>query len=297
MPQLRVGLIGLDTSHAPAFARLLNDKSQPHRVRGGRVVAAFTGGSDDFALSRDRVQTFAAQVQSEGVELLDSPAAVARACDALLLTSVDGRVHLDQFRAIAPFGKPVFVDKPFALSSESAREITELARQNGVPLMSCSSLRYAVPLVEALATAEQISGGDFCGPMNFEPTQPGFFWYGIHAIEMLYASFGAGCERVSVVSNADYDIISALWRDGRIATVRGNRVGNATFGALLHGPKTSRYVDAYAHPKPAYAALLEQIMAFFASGQAPIDPDETLEIVRFIEAANQSRHSAEAVTL
>ena len=37
--QVRVGIIGLDTSHATAFTKLLNDKDAPPELANCRVVA------------------------------------------------------------------------------------------------------------------------------------------------------------------------------------------------------------------------------------------------------------------
>lgn len=296
--ELQIGLVGLDTSHVAAFTKLLNDAQQEFHVPGGRVVAAFAGGSPDFELSHTRVEGFARQLRDEwGVQMLASPAAVAEKCDAVLLTSVDGRAHLAQFRDIAPFGKPTFIDKPFATSSQDAQMIADLARSYGVRLMSCSTLRYAQPLVEALQNAGPLIGADCCGPMNLEPTQPGLFWYGIHSVEMLYAALGAGCERVSALCSDGHEFVTGVWRDGRIGTVRGYRGGKATFGALLHEAKQSHFVDAYAHAKPGYAGLLEQIMPMFQGANSPIEIAETLEIIRFIEAANQSRDTGASVRL
>jgi predicted dehydrogenase len=298
MQELRIGLIGLDTSHAPAFAKLLNDASHPHHVEGGRVVAAFPGGSPDFGLSWNRVESFTAQVRDEsGASILDSPAAVAQACDAIILSSVDGRVHLKQFQEIAPFGKPVFIDKPFATTSTDARAMAALAQKHNIPLMSASILRYGQPLIEALAGAESLIGADCSGPMDLEETQPGLFWYGIHSVEMLYAALGQGCERVTAVTTPDSEFVTGVWKDGRIGTVRGYRGGKKSFGALLHSPSTSRFVDVMTHPKPAYAGLLENVLKMFHTRQAPIAIEETLEIVRFLEAANQSRQSGETVSL
>ena len=93
------------------------------------------------------------------------------------------------------------------------------------------------------------------------------------------------------------EFVTGLWNDGRIGTVRGYRTGNKSFGALLHGPKVSRFVDVMSHPKPAYAGLLEQVLGLFHTRKSPIEIEDTLEIVRFIEAANQSRDSGEWVTL
>lgn len=299
---LKIGLIGLDTSHVLAFTRLLNDETAPFHVAGGRVVAAFAGGSPDFALSRDRVEGFSRElVDDYRVQILESPAAVAEHCDALMLTSVDGRVHLSQLSEIASLGKPTFIDKPFAVDSNEAQQMVELAAQHKMPLMGCSGLRYAQPLVDALSemadAGEAVVGVDCYGPMQLEATQPGLFWYGIHCVEMVYAALGCGCQSVSVVSNQDFDIVTAQWRDGRLATIRGNRLGNNAFGATLHGAKTSRAVAASAHPKPTYAALLPHIMTLFRTGVSPIPIEETLEIVRFIEAANKSRGSGAVVKL
>ena len=52
--EIKVGMIGLDTSHVTAFTKLLNDKSDLNHVPGARVVAAFKGGSPDVESSRPR---------------------------------------------------------------------------------------------------------------------------------------------------------------------------------------------------------------------------------------------------
>jgi predicted dehydrogenase len=133
--------------------------------------------------------------------------------------------------------------------------------------------------------------------MAIEPPIPGFFWYGIHSVEMLYAALGKGCVQVRTLTTPDYDLIIGKWADGRIGTVRGNRTGNQQFGATLHFTKGSRSVDVYANPKPYYASLLEKVMQWFQTGKADIEMEETLELIRFIEAANESRETGQPVTL
>src|SRR5699024_1571800 len=160
--------------------------------------------------------------------IYEAPEAVAAAADGILLTSADGRVHFDQFQRVVAAGKPIFVDKPFALETETARKMFQIADQHNVPLMSASSLRFTDEFVEKIAdgAAGSLFGADFFGPMMLEETQPGFFWYGIHAVEMLFASMGAGCIEVRSVANDDHDFVTGIWNNGRIGTVRGNRCGN-----------------------------------------------------------------------
>jgi predicted dehydrogenase len=300
MHEIRIGIIGLDTSHVTAFTKLLNDPSDPHHVSGGRVVVAFPGGSSDFELSFSRVEGYSRQLSEQfGVAIVDTLEAVAEQSDAILLESVDGRVHLEQFKKVAPYGKPVFIDKPFALNSADAHTMIDLASQHNVPLMSCSALRYAEALTTALNQTEQgaIFGADCYGPMPLQPTQPGLFWYGIHTVEMLFAILGKGCVHVTATSNDDQDVAVGVWEDGRIGIVRGNRKGNNSFGALVHREKGTQFVDANASAKPYYASLLEHIMAMFTTAQPPVDLQETWQIIRFIEAANESRLTGKTVLL
>jgi len=300
MTLLNIGIIGLDTSHAVAFTRLLNDPGHPYHIPGGRVTAAFPGGSPDFPLSAGRVDGFTKEIKEHfGVAILSTPEEVAAACDAVLLLSADGRVHLRQFRSIASYGKPVFIDKPLALRTDEAKEIFAAASGAGVPLMSSSSLRYADALAQELAGegADGILGADVSGPMDVQPTQSHYFWYGIHAVEMLYAVMGRGAKEVTAVSTETEELITGVWEDGRIGTVRGSRRGTGRFTALIHRCEGSRFIDAGASDKPWYASLLEQVMIMFTGERAVLPAEETLEVIAFLEAAEKSRDTGRMVSL
>ncbi|WP_274362397.1 Gfo/Idh/MocA family protein [Paenibacillus thermotolerans] len=298
--KLKLGLIGLDTSHVVAFTKLLNDPEDPYHVAGGTIVAGYPGGSADLEASYQRVDGFTSELKDQyGVKIMDAPEEVAQACDALFITSVDGRVHYDLLKKVAPFGKPVFVDKPFTVRSDEAAYMFALAEQYRFPLMSCSALRYSVALEECLQemAGEHIIGADTYGPMSLERTHPALYWYGIHSVEMLVAIMGKNCRQVTAFANTDHELVVGEWENGRIGTVRGNRLGNQTFGGAIHSRKLTKHVDVYSRSKPYYASMLERIMHMFASGRSPIDREETLAIIRFIEAANESRESGKAVLL
>ncbi|MCL6445479.1 MAG: Gfo/Idh/MocA family oxidoreductase, partial [Alicyclobacillus sp.] len=284
-----------------AFAQLLSDTAHPHHVPGGRIVAAYMGGSPDFPLSANRVQGFAAELhQKYDVRLVDRIADLWPLCDAFLLESVDGRVHPAQLAEIVAAGKPVFVDKPLALSTEAAVAMVQAARDAGTPLMSCSSLRFSEALTAALrpqTDAGAIVGCDVFGPMAIEPTQPGLFWYGIHCVEVLFAALGPDCVSVSVTANADHDVVVGLWEDGRIGTIRGNRLGNYQFGALVHRTDGTAYADISGCAKPFYASLLERIVEFAKTGVPPFSVVDTVRIVQFIECANESRATSRSVAI
>ena len=148
--QRAIGLIGLDTSHAPAFARLLNDDSYTYHIDGARIVCAFPGGSPDLEASAARVDNFTKEVAKRGVEIVPDIPTLLQKVDAVILTSVDGRVHLQQAKPVIAAGKPLFIDKPMAASLADVKEIFRLANEADVPCFSASSLRFFPELQQAL---------------------------------------------------------------------------------------------------------------------------------------------------
>src|SRR5258706_11052296 len=140
---VRLGIIGTDTSHVIAFTKILNDASQPDHVDGARVVAAYKGGSKDIKESATRVDKFAEELKTKWkVEFTPDIASLCRKVDAVLIESVDARTHLEQAKIVIAAGKPMFIDKPLASTLEDARMIAKLAKDAGVPWFSSWSLRY-----------------------------------------------------------------------------------------------------------------------------------------------------------
>ena len=284
-------MAGLDTSHVPAFATLLHDAAHEHHVPGARVVAAFPGGSPDFPLSADRVEGFTAELRDKhGVEIVTSLSGLRGKCDAVMLESIDGRVHWEQFREVAEWGVPVFIDKPLTLLAEEAREIARLAGERGVRVTSASAIRFAEKFQEVLTAddGEPVLGADCFGPMAFQEKCPGYFWYGIHSAEMLFAALGTGCREVLATREESHDLVVGRWADGRIGTIRGNRAGNNGFGGTLHRKATSRAFDVTKGTKPYYASLLEKVIPFFRGAGEVVAVAEAVEVIGFLEAANKS---------
>src|SRR3954451_10700912 len=92
---LRIGVIGTDTSHVPAFCKMLNDPSSSDAIPGVKIVAAFKGGSQDIESSRSRVEGYAKEIHEKyGVEIMPDIPSLLSKVDAVLIESNDGRVHL-----------------------------------------------------------------------------------------------------------------------------------------------------------------------------------------------------------
>jgi len=293
--ELRLGIIGLDTSHATEFTKLLNDASRPDHVPGARVVAAFKGGSPDVEASATRIDRFTAELTDKWkVEMAGSIEELCRAVDAVLLMSVDGRTHLRQVRPVFAAKKRVFIDKPFAASLQDAREIVRLSLESRTAFFSSSSLRF-VSEVRGLKNNTALGnmlGAFTYGPAPTEPHHPDLFWYGIHSVEMLYTLMGPGCESVTRVHTNGADLVVGRWKDGRTGVVRGSREGPTAYGAVAFGSKG--VLATSPAMKTDYRGLLVEIVRFFQTGASPVSPEETLEIMAFMEAADISKRRAGA---
>ncbi len=295
--RLKAGIIGLDTSHVVAFTQVLNRPHAKGILATVQIVAAFPGGSRDLPDSRDRVDDFTRKLRDDyKVEIVGSIDALLKKVDVVLLESVDGRPHLEQVLPVFKAGKPVFIDKPVAGSLADAVQIYDLAKKYKVPCFSSSSLRFSPGILSMRANAKvgQVLGCAAYGPCPYEKHHPDLFWYGIHGVETLFTIMGPGCRSVTRVHTPGTDVVTGVWRDGRIGTFRGIRKGASGYGALVFGTKGIAPSGGYG----GYEPLLVEICTFFQNGKPPVSAGETLEIYAFMEAADESkRRGGDAVSL
>jgi hypothetical protein len=285
-PELRAGIIGLDTSHAVAFTRLLNAEKPQEALVGCRIVAAYPKGSPDIPSSVSRVSKYTEEMQQLGVEIVDSIDALIQRVDVVLLETNDGRPHLEQALPVLKARKPMFIDKPIAGSLADAVAIFEAARKYGTPVWSSSSLRYTEG-AQAIRNGVigDVLGCDAYSPCSLESTHPDLYWYGIHGVETLFTVMGTGCESAVRVQSSDTDIVVGRWNNGRLGTFRGIRGGKSGYGGTAFGTGGIQQIGPYG----GYDPLVVEIVKFFRTGQPPVSEQETLEIYAFMSAADESK--------
>lgn len=295
---LRLGIVDFDSSHCIEFTRRFNhvgvDSDQC--VNGARVVIGCPGRS---LMQPERIPGFTEQVASCGVRLVDDPAVMIGEIDAVLVLSLCGAAHLDRVQPFLEAGLPAYVDKPFACSLLDAEQIFEVADKHKRVVFGTSALRYSAELIEMANLAERtgsIHGAFSYGPAKRADGNPGLFHYGIHATEMLFALMGTGCESVTTQFVDGAEVVTGHWQDGRIGTLRGNRVGGTSYGfvAFCENAVIERQVST----RFAYRNLCQQIVQSFETGTAAVSPEVTLEVVRFVLASLQSeQHDGATIRL
>lgn len=287
---LRIGVIGLDTSHAEQFTMRLNDPANPNHVPGGRVVLACPAGSPDLPESAVRLPEFTAILKDKyGVRIVESIAAVCAEVDAVMLLSLDGRPHLEQAKEIMTFGKPLFVDKPVAAALPEIVQMYQIAEQLKVPLMSASALRWYQGVVEVAnikpAPPDAVISW---GPAPSLPHHPDLYFYAIHATEALFTVMGTGCETVTRTTTPAESVVTGIWHGSRTGTL------HALHRLPMHSKayKLVRFDGEEVFEQKTqgdYTPMLREIIKFFESKTPPVSAAQTLEIYGFLQAAEESR--------
>lgn len=283
---LRVGIIGLDTSHSIAFTKALNDPNAGETFGNYKVVAAYPQGSLDIKSSVDRIEGYTEEIQKLGVEIVHSIEELLAKVDVVLLETNDGRRHLEQALHVLKAGKRMFIDKPMTASLADAMVIFDAAKHYKVPVFSASSLRYIKGMDEIQkGSVGKVLGAETYSPCTLESTHPDFFWYGIHGVETLFTAMGTGCKTVVRITTPDTDMAIGTWDNGRIGSFRGLRAGKPNYGGTIFGENAIATLGAY----NGYNPLLAEIIKYFQTGVVPVQPEETLEILAFMEAADLSK--------
>ena len=124
---IRVGVIGLDTSHSEAFIRLLNADDPEPQYAGFKVTAAYPYGSKTIESSVKRIPEYTEGAKKNGVKITTSIAELLKTVDCVLLETNDGTLHLEQAVEVIKSGKPLFLDKPVAATLPDAIAIYRFA--------------------------------------------------------------------------------------------------------------------------------------------------------------------------
>lgn len=290
---IRVGMIGLDTSHCVAFTKILHDPANQYPVR---VVAGVPQSSPDIESSVSRIDGYVETLSKEyGVKMYETIEAMLPEVDVVMVESVDGRPHLAQARAAIEAGKPTFIDKPVAATLEDAVAIFDLAKKHGTPVWSCSNLRYNAGVVKAATTdVGEVAAVVSYGPASLEEHHLDLAWYGIHPTEALFTVIGTGCESVVRTHTEGTDVVTGIWKGGKVGTLLGLRASKTVYGVKVFGSKAVIEESAGA----GYPELMKEMVTFFQTRKPPVSAETTLEIFAFMAAADESkRRDGAPVTL
>ena len=292
--EIRIGMIGLDTSHSIAFTKCLQAPDVPpeQHVAGAKVVSCMR--FETPFQGKEGLDERQKQLEAWGVEVTtDFDHAVAE-CEAIMMEINDPAYHLEYFTRCAKLGKPVFLDKPMADNTANARKIYDLAKEKKLRVFSSSSLRFVPNLIAAIEAVQTPKYVSTYGPLGKAPAGSSIVWYGVHAFEMLERAMGRGAtgvfarrDKAGVVAIVDYE-------GGRRGVVE------LTEGAYCYGGSVrteKKGVPFAADTGLLYAGQLKEVVRFFAGAEPPVSLDDALEVTAMLDAAERSVASGKTEAL
>ena len=307
---IKVGVIGLDNYQSVAFASLFRSAKPGEPLAGFEVVAAFPGGSPDIPESAKSLPRWIESFEKMGITRVNSIADVVARADVVMLMSLDGRVHLKQATSVLKAGKPLYIGRPMAASLVDVLKIFQLAEAHQTPLFSCSQHRF-VPGFSGMRNHPQVGrvlGCSVYGGLQFEPSHADFFWHSIHSAETLFTIMGPGCVSVTRASTPQAELVTGMWKDGRIGTFRGLGSGAIKYSGVVFGEKGILRAGNYGRGVPTlktdadgehwlapqgeymgYKGVALAMADFFRTRKPPVSASETIEIFAFLEAAHESK--------
>lgn len=290
MSIIRLGCIGVDSSHLPEFSRriaALNDRGETRC----RVTRFWTDGRHDWP-NHAEVAAWIETTRALGVTPAGSLSSMLDDVDGVLVLAVNGNRHLELATPSLERGIPTYIDKPLTCSLVEARRLLELSRGTPARCYSASSLRFIRELESVPFDAlGRIVAVDAFGAGELLDMMPHLWHYGCHSIEMVDAIFlaaglGGGVKRVSAIAEPDRHLADYEYHDGRYVRLRLERRGAWGFGATIHGERGvhSLVVDF----TDVYTRLVRGMVGFFEGKPPPVELRNIVETIALMEAGNRS---------
>ena len=181
--KMNIGIIGADSFHVSAFVTLLfEDQSFRSQFES---ISIYIDKTSDMKLSVDRQSMIIEKLSSYDINWVNNIESLLDS-DAYMILSVDANTHLPHFKSLMDQGKPIFIDKPLTYNIEEAQEIEQLMLESKTEVFSSSALRFS-PFLEKAKKASEVCFDliELSGPLLFQEEIEGYYWYGIHMLDML----------------------------------------------------------------------------------------------------------------
>ena len=273
----RIGLIGLDSSHAEDFLRHVNVERRHPDLR----ITAMQGAAPD------RLDALC-QISTDVVPFQRIDDLIAQV-DAVIVGDRDGSLHRAHAFPAITAGLPVFIDKPLATSLADGIAIVAAARSHGTPLLSGSALRWQAEtrrLKALIATLEPPIKLVAHGTWYPDSPYGGAIFYAIHAIELALELLGAEFADVERASRSPYAVRYRVGSNRVTLDFRPlNADGSTSFGVSVRAG-TIAFEQAITLGDDYMAPVAACIAQMLCTGRSPMSDDELLAPLRLMDAVN-----------
>ena len=286
---MKLAFVGVENSHAPAFLQLI--QKNPEKYSDIEVVGVYSyDGAAADKLVADGLAPRA--VRTPGAFLGGADAA-----DCVVNTARHGDNHYEYSLPYLRAGIPMFIDKPFAMTTERAGEMVEAAKAGHANLCGGSCLKFA-PELAALKRAMDagelgnVLSASFAAPVDMSNPCGGFFFYAQHLVQMMTTVFGNHVQ--SVYARARDNAVTAIVTYPHI-DITLHYVGYC-YSAAIYGDKASRHVQI-GDVGALYTPEFDELHTMLRTGVMPETYDDLLYPVSVLEALYLSYKTGREIAL
>lgn len=190
--------------------------------------------------------------------------------------------HLELCRRVFPFGKTTYVDKTFAPGVETARAIFDLADEHGIAMQTSSALRYCnvQDYVRELGE-EQVRHMVTWGPGR------SFAEYAVHPVELAVSCLGSEGADLMRRGEGDRSQLLVNFSGGRTLVVNVYANSQTPYAAAVTTEERTSLIEV--DVGAIFLNMASAVLDLFDSGRPSIPREETMLIMRILEAARDPR--------
>ncbi|MDP4679446.1 MAG: Gfo/Idh/MocA family oxidoreductase [Cyclobacteriaceae bacterium] len=277
LKSMKIGIIGAENSHTRGFGKMFNiDKKFP-----GMEVKYVWGETEAFAKDA---------MERGGIpNMVKDPKEMIGKIDALIVDHRHGKYHLDAARPFIKEKIPMFIDKPFCYRLDEGIEFLAVARKQGTPVTSFSSIAHSdetFDIKEQVKELGQINQVIRCGRVDIDSEYGGVFFYGAHTIQPLMFIFGDDIKQVRITKNGASSGANLIFGNGMLASLvfTTKKYGWQTFVETENGIEELKPRVDSKNPAKNYVDMVNM----FQTGIEPRSHQSILRGVAVLEALEKS---------
>lgn len=290
---IRIGILGSDSSHSLAFAKLCNIPDK----RTGEFT--FPDIRITTIYGHDEVQTKHVALEGCIKTIAATPDEMLENVDAAMILFRDGNLHVSYALPFIKANIPVWIDKPFTVNIEDAKILLAEANKHNSLITGGSTCKYSH---DVLNLSEIANGGALgnitSGYMNFpgDINSPynGIHFYGPHMAEMIFTIFGYQIQ--SITSTLHNSQLICVANYDKISLVLNFTNTIADSFCLIHGDKES-YGGKITIDKATYKLGFEKFVEMLQTGIRPISLDKLMAPIILLTAIEESISTGREVFL
>lgn len=258
---MRIAIIGADTSHTLAFAKSL--------IAHQDITLSWVDlcNYTDFEFSKMRSPMIKKGLKFLGVPLVNGYLS-HEPVDAYCILNLDAQSHRKIINDLSGLNKPIFIDKPIFYTMSDFKGIT-------IPFFSSSALRFCSFTQKAKSLiSSEIKDIWIEGPLSFVNEIEGYFWYGIHLLEIVQTLGESAIVVHNVEVYEDFELVSGQCGNLNF-TIKGIKVDDPAF-LIRYDNQVFTILD---DQEAIYDNLIHEMIEFFITKEAKGNPEYVIQSI------------------